>query len=433
MTAPNLMLSYDAAPAFSTPLRFFLTAPLFGIAAGLLLLLAPELLVSRWTPGALALTHLIAAGFMLNVMFGALFQVLPVVAGAVLPMPGSAPKIVHAGLSTGAASLAWGLGAGSPIFLTMSVVLLGVTLTIFLMAAAHGLRRAPIAQATPRDLRLALVGLGLATSLGMALASTLAGGLSLPIATFVKLHVGWAWVGGSGMLLAATSWVVVPMFQITPKYPSWLTRHWALVTGGALVVWSGAVLAGLSLIEFGLVVVLAGLCATFAITTLQLQRQSRRAAPDSTTRAFQFAMVSLIGGVACVVAAHRADDELLPVLAGILILHGGFVGAMIGMLYKIVPFLAWLHISQQGLKAPNMKKLQPDGPVRRHLIAHAVALAALLLGALTTNALLARASGVLVMLEFALLLANLLAVLGAYRRALAAGVVRIVSHPGDSH
>ena len=45
--------------------------------------------------------------------------------------------------------------------------------------------------------------------------------------------------------------------------------------------------------------------------------------------------------------------------------HGGFGGTITAMLYKIVPFLAWLHLTQAGLKAPNMKKLPPDTPIRR--------------------------------------------------------------------
>ena len=82
------MLSFENAPPFAAPLRFFLTAPLFSLAAGLLLMAAgPDLLASRWTPGLLAATHLITVGFMLQVMLGALIQILPVVAGVNLGNP----------------------------------------------------------------------------------------------------------------------------------------------------------------------------------------------------------------------------------------------------------------------------------------------------------------------------------------------------------
>jgi hypothetical protein len=420
MSGPAHALSYDAAPAFSTPLRFFLTAPLFGVAAGLLLLAAPELLASRWTPGALALTHLMAVGFMLSVMVGALFQILPVVAGAGVPMARPLATLAHAGLTAGAASLSLGLGAGAPDFLVAAVALLGTSFALFLGAVAWGLRRAPIAQATPRDLRLAAVGLGIALMLGMALAMVLARGLPLPLVTLLELHVGWAWLGGAGLLLAATSWVVVPMFQITPSYPAPLTRYWALATCGALVVWSGAVLAGQAGAAMLLAAVLIALAALFAVTTLRLQQRSRRSTPDGTTRAFQLGMTSLLAGLACLLAGHWSAHDAWPILAGILILHGGFASVIEGMLYKIVPFLAWLHLTQDGVRAPNVKKLLPDTPVRRQLVAHGAALAALLAAAASGSAGLGRVAGILVVLEFAWLLANLMRVVRAYRRALAA-------------
>ena len=43
-------LSFEQAPPFSLPLRFFLTAPLFLLAAAILIVLSPDALASRWTP-----------------------------------------------------------------------------------------------------------------------------------------------------------------------------------------------------------------------------------------------------------------------------------------------------------------------------------------------------------------------------------------------
>ena len=67
------LLSYDRSPPIAAPFRFFLTAPAFGILAGVLLIWAgPNAFLSRWTSEALALTHLVTAGFMLQAMLGAL-------------------------------------------------------------------------------------------------------------------------------------------------------------------------------------------------------------------------------------------------------------------------------------------------------------------------------------------------------------------------
>jgi hypothetical protein len=101
------LLSFDKAPPFAAPARFFLTAPLFLLAAALLLVFhGPELLASRWSPGLLAATHLVTVGFMLMVMCGALIQILPVVAGANLADSLGTARWLHAGLTSGAIVLA---------------------------------------------------------------------------------------------------------------------------------------------------------------------------------------------------------------------------------------------------------------------------------------------------------------------------------------
>ena len=97
------MMSFESAPPFAAPLRFFLTAPLFALLAGLLIAIeGPDVFASRWMPATLAVTHLLTVGFMLQVMLGALIQILPVVAGANLSRPLLIATIVHIGLTLGA-------------------------------------------------------------------------------------------------------------------------------------------------------------------------------------------------------------------------------------------------------------------------------------------------------------------------------------------
>jgi hypothetical protein len=110
------LLSFDQAPPLAAPLRFFLTAPLFAILAALLLLWSgPDLFASRWTGAALALTHLITVGFMLQVMLGAMLQILPVVAGANISRPQLLATLVNAAVATGALLLASGFLSYQPL------------------------------------------------------------------------------------------------------------------------------------------------------------------------------------------------------------------------------------------------------------------------------------------------------------------------------
>lgn len=420
MSSANPGLAYEDTPPLSAPLRFFLTAPLFGLVAGLVLLFDGELLVSRWTPGALAVVHLFAAGFMLQVMLGALLQILPVVAGAAFPAPLRIAGITHVLLGAGAASLAFGLGVGAPGAIVGGGALLACGLVIFLVASLIGLTRAAPAQGasrTPRDLRLALAALGLTTVLGIVLAVALGGGVALPVAlpTLVDLHAIWAWLGWGGLLLAATSWVVVPMFQITPAYPARFTRFWAPGTLAVLLAWSLSLIAGLNALTLVLSALLLTAAAGYALQTLKLQRNSRRTTPDAPFRAFRLSMLALLGSLAALLVSMVHDAPQWPVLAGVLVFHGTFAGAISAMLYKIVPFLTWLNLTQSRIRAPNMKKLLPDPLIRNQLRLHAAALAALVVAVAAPAA--APLAGLLVAAEFAWLLANLLRAVRAWHQA----------------
>lgn len=420
MSSANPGLAYEDTPPLSAPLRFFLTAPLFGLVAGLVLLFDGDLLASRWTPGALAVVHLFAAGFMLHVMLGALLQILPVVAGAAFPAPLRIAGVTHVLLGLGAAGLAFGLGSGTPSAIIAGAVLLAAGLGLFLAASLLGLARAAPAQGasrTPRDLRLALGALALTTVLGVVLAVALGRGLALPVAlpTLVDLHAVWAWMGWGGLLLAATSWVVVPMFQITPAYPAGFTRFWAPATLVVLVSWSASLVADIGWLKLVLSALLLALASGFALQTIKLQRNSRRSTPDAPFRAFRLSMLALLGSLVALLVSLVSDAPQWPILAGVLVLHGTFAGAISAMLYKIVPFLTWLHLTQARIRAPNMKKLLPDAPVRKQLRLHAAALAALIVAVLlpVTTPL----AGLLVTVEFGWLLANLLRAVRAWHQA----------------
>ena len=85
-------LTLEQAPPIHVPFRLFLTAPLFLLCSACILAWQGEvILVSRWSPATLAVAHLIAIGFLGQVMCGALLQMLPVIAGAPVPAVVSVP------------------------------------------------------------------------------------------------------------------------------------------------------------------------------------------------------------------------------------------------------------------------------------------------------------------------------------------------------
>jgi hypothetical protein len=117
-------LSLEQAPPFSVPLRFFLSAPLFLVAAGVGAALLPEWMVVPLSPATLALTHLATLGFLGMAMLGAMSQMLPVVAGVPLPCVRPIAWVSHLGLLLGTPLLSLGLYSGQAVLLTAGSSLL---------------------------------------------------------------------------------------------------------------------------------------------------------------------------------------------------------------------------------------------------------------------------------------------------------------------
>ena len=414
------LLSFAQAPPLAAPLRFFLTAPLFALIAGLLLLWSgPDLFVSRWTPAALAFTHLITAGFMLQVMLGAMLQILPVVAGANVARPLPVARLVHMTVAPGALLLVAGFLGSQALAFRLAALLLGCGLALFVGAAGRALYGVPPNSPTIRGLQLALVGLSVTAALGILLAVAFDGSLALPMLQLTSIHLAWGFGGWGLVLIAAVGFVVVPMFQITPAYPAWFARPFCGSVLALLSCWSVAEAAnwrGLAAVSAAAAVLTA---ATFAVLTLHLQRRSKRARFDASQHYWRVAMVCtfsacLLWFVADAVPALAEHREWL---CGILILFGGFMSVMIGMLYKIVPFLVWLHLQNLGggrVMAPNMNKVIAGPQISRQMQAHFLSLALLLLAAVRPDWF-TYPAGIALLVANAWLLRNLLAALAFYR------------------
>ncbi|MGB5065156.1 MAG: hypothetical protein WBQ37_15580, partial [Candidatus Competibacter sp.] len=214
-------LSLEQAPPFSVPLRFFLTAPPFLLlAAGLLLWQGPDLFASRWLPATLALTHLLTLGFMAQVMLGALLQILPVVVGVVVPRPQLTAALIHIPLTLGALALATAFLGGGPLWFQGAAGLLGLSFGVALLAIHLALWRAPVAGNTVIALRCALGALLVTVVLGLLLSGFFAWGWRLPVFELTQLHGAWGLVGWTVLLVTGVAYQVVPMFQITPPYPT---------------------------------------------------------------------------------------------------------------------------------------------------------------------------------------------------------------------
>lgn len=221
-------LSTDQAPPISVPLRFFAVAPLFLLLAALMLALdGGNPFAHTHTPALLAATHCITLGFLSMIMLGAVQQVLPVVIGSTLPAPRLVAWSSQLLLITGTLLLSFGFMLGKPALLSSAWPLLTLAFAIFVGAALISLGRAAARNASRTAIFLALLALAAAVILGALLAYGYATGQALNYPRLAAGHVSMALGGWVMLLTIGVSYQVVPMFQLTPGYPKWLTARLA--------------------------------------------------------------------------------------------------------------------------------------------------------------------------------------------------------------
>ncbi len=425
-------LSLEQAPPISVPFRFFLTAPLFGLAASLLMVwYGPELLASRWAPQALALTHLITIGFLALVMCGALLQMLPVLAGIAVPKVVLVGGLSHILVSAGTLGLAAGFLNSSQLWLKFAVVSLGVGFFIYIAAVVVALWRVKVANTTVTGMRMALLALIVTVMLGIILAARLAGWVTLGLPLmFTDIHLTWGMLGWVALLLIGVSFQVVPMFQVTPEYPVWMKLWLTRLLLIGLAIWTmlyaTAVKAQTSLGWPSLFLIGLFVGHTlFAITTLRLQQQRQRKIVDVTLMFWRIGIAGIplsfliwISGRLFPALTAVVDLDLL---LGVCMLFGSAIPLMNGMLYKIVPFLSWFHLQNRQLatmclsvQIPNMKQFLPDRASKRQFWLYLLALVCTLAAVVAPNWMV-RPAGVLLTLSFSLLGYNLSRVVMRYR------------------
>lgn len=407
------ILSFEQAPPISVPFRFLLTAPLFGVAAGGYLAWAGSAaLESRWSPGALTLTHLMTVGFMLQAMCGALLQLIPVAAGGNIWRPRLVAGIVHPMLAVAAILLALAFARFRPSLFLAATPLFVLALTIFLVVVGIALARTSARGPTVLAFRAALPGLAFTLIFGATLAWGLGVQASFPLIPLVNAHALWGLGGWAMALLAGASYLLVPMFQLTSPYPLRLAHAFPLVLFAACVLASLQFMDGANWTGYAGGVAAVTASAIFAAITLRLQQRRRRKLTDSTFLFFRGAMVAIFATVVSLLAfwayPQISEHPRAPIWLGMLLIMGVFVSAINGAMYKIVPFLNWIHLQRRNetrARVPNMKQMIAEAPMRRQMVIHFIACGLLLGSVLIPD--LTRMAGLLLAISFGFLEWNL--------------------------
>ena len=351
-------LSLDQAPPISAPVRFFLTAPIFAILAAIIIFFTDaSLLSSRYSLESISVTHLFTIGFIAMVMLGALQQMLPVLAGVSIPKAALVATSSHLLLSIGLVLMVLGLLQSLKIVIFIATLSLGFGFLILLIGIFLAIRNVEFLTATIRGMRWALFFAFIIVMLGMHLLSSYGIGLSGSLhLEFANIHAVLAIFGFAGILIMGVAFQVIPMFYVTPAFDEKYQKYLVLSVVGTLSLWVllSFLAADYTWIAKSFLVLIFGL---FGLLIIQKMGQRKRPIADITVYYWRLSGGMLLVGVTTWALSPLVDQELTSYVA--VIVGGGFVmSVMIGMLYKIIPFLVWFHLNGMGyMSIPSMGEM----------------------------------------------------------------------------
>ena len=392
-------LSLDQAPPISVVFRLFFMAALFGMLTGIIILFYQETVFDPASIGAITLVHTLTLGVMASFMLGALFQMLPVIAGVVLDAPVKRSWWIQAPFALGTITLlsSFNLPAYSQLYILASL-LLGMSLLGAIVLMLSKLTKLSHHSASSRGMMIALFAFAITLLLAFYLTATLSGFMEGSYYAQVKiLHYNFGLLGWIALLIISISFQVVEMFYVTPPYPKTVSQYLA----GAIVL---LLLIKIPLLLFApssviaVNILLALLLITFALFTLYRFSQRKRPLADATMWFWRLGMGSLIFSMLFWIISQFASYTIFQSV--MYIAFASFaLSVVFAMFYKIVPFLTWFHLNAQGYyTAPMMHEVIHPKTAKKHFWIHLTAIIMLLLSLFVGK--LIFVAGVLMILSF---------------------------------
>jgi len=350
-------LSLEQAPPLDAPARFFITVPLFGVIASVVIIMSdPELLMNRYSLESIVIVHLFTIGMFAMAILGALQQMLPVLAGVSLPKAKGVATYSHLALVLGTLLMGTGLLSGSHTLLFLAEIGLGSGFLVLLAAIALAMRKVAFFTPTVKAMSFAVSVAFLIVLLGLHLLGGYASGdVSELQITLANIHSVWAIFGFAGLLIIGVAFQVLPMFYVTPQFKAFTTQFMVPLVILGLVTW---LLLNIYLPKYAWVGSSILVIFFLAFSTMIVKKfyERRRPISDVTVKYWNLGAFLLATGLLLWQSDTFTEGDYMPVIA---VLIGGFILSIIsGMLYKIIPFLVWFHLNGQGyMSVPTMGEM----------------------------------------------------------------------------
>ncbi len=402
----------------SIPFRFFAAAALFHVALWIVLIRDADQVISfrGGLSPALAALHLLVLGVLTTTAIGAAAQLLPVATRRALAAFWLV-KLVFWLFVPGLVLLTGAMYLGHIALLITGAAISTAGLLLFAGLLADNLRRAGSLPVIAAYGWAALAALLVVAALGFALSADFAAGFLPNHLALAHVHLILGAFGFMGLLVLGFSHILIPMFALAPaphRRPAF--AGFAAAAGATAIGACGAWIESRDVMTVAACVglVAAGVHLALMRRVLATGMRKRLGLSFILVRAAWVALpLTLAVGLA---AIHELAGRNGPALFGLLLLGGWLLTFLLGILQRILPFLASMHVAPvAGEGLPQLSQLGTTMPLKVHAICHGAALAGLTFAILFNAGNVARVAGTIGLLgalSFALFATDVLRRLG---------------------
>lgn len=405
-------LSTKNAPSPSVVLpHYAFGAIAFLVACILLFFIAPDLTRHYLSPRLFTLTHILVLGWISIVIFGALYQLIPVVmevrlyseklAITTFILFGAGLIILSVSFWNFTFTRSIGLEAGG--YMIVAGVLL---FTINIITTAAKTERKTIENTF---IITSILWLLLTVIVGIIMVLNFEFHfISVSHLQLLKMHAHIGFVGWFLLLVIGVGGKLMPMFLIVHKLPGKLLVYsYYLINGGLLLLSVGyyyfpemwfLTLSGL-LIMLGII---AFLRFNYIAFSKRIRKKLDIGLKLSATAFIMLAICVLLGVLAVISPDFVATIQTrLEIIYGVLIIFGFLTALVLGQTYKTLPFIIWLKKYQSKIgksKVPLPMELYSDKVAHYHFYTYVAGIIILIAGIVVNSIILIKAGAVLLVI-----------------------------------
>lgn len=344
------------------------------------MLFTPALeITNQYSSFAIAAVHLFTLGILSMIIFGAMQQMMPVLAGAVIKKPLLFGNIVHTSLVLGTLGFTCYFIFNIKILLHLGVFFLSISFFVFFALTIKLLFKVEFLTSTVKAMRLFSIAGLITFLLGLYLAfSHLSENMSESYYSFVNTHILFALFGFVSLLIMGVSFQVIPMFYVAKDFPKFVQNKIPLLIFFLLFISSFFFFLDINFFILKLFfVVIFILFSYFGLNSLN---NRRRPVFDITLWYWKLSLLML--SLSMIIWLFDIFESSF--ILAIIFAFGFLYSLLQGMVYKIIPFLAWFHLSSKGyFSLPTIREFIEENKIKYHFYIHLASVVFFVIGYFT--------------------------------------------------